>query len=72
MTSKLRAHNATLQEQLAAERRTSDENWRIIATLTQRIPELETPAPTERSPDGPETAAATPDRVTYPTRLRSR
>jgi hypothetical protein len=39
---------ATLREQLAAERRANEENRRIIATLTQRIPEIEA-SPSDRS-----------------------
>jgi hypothetical protein len=41
-----------LREQLAAERRANEENRRIIAALTQRIPELEAPS----SPVQPEPA----------------
>jgi hypothetical protein len=37
-----------LREQLAAERRANEENRRIIAALTQRIPEIEAP----REPSG--------------------
>src|SRR5919199_3069249 len=37
-----------LREQLASERRANEENRRIIAALTQRIPEIEAP----RQPSG--------------------
>jgi hypothetical protein len=40
LISELRAHNATLREQLEAEREANRENRRIIAALTSRIPEL--------------------------------
>jgi hypothetical protein len=43
LISELRAHNATLREQLEAEREANRENRRIIAALTSRIPELEAP-----------------------------
>ena len=38
----------TLREQLDAERRANEENRRLLATLIQRVPELE--APPARSP----------------------
>jgi hypothetical protein len=43
LVEELRAHNATLREQLEVEREANRENRRIIAALTQRIPELEPP-----------------------------
>lgn len=43
LVEELRAHNETLRRQLDAERDASSELRRIIAALTQRIPEL--PAP---------------------------
>src|SRR5829696_3667650 len=48
---------ATLREQLAAERRANEENRRIIAALTQRIPELEAPREPPSEPSEPPTAA---------------
>jgi excisionase family DNA binding protein len=49
VVEELRAHNETLRKQLDAERGASSELRRIIAALTQRIPELE-PA-RETTPD---------------------
>ena len=46
----LREHNATLERQLNAEREASAELRRIIAALTQRIPEIEAPAEARESP----------------------
>ena len=46
LISELRSHNATLREQLEAEREANRENRRIIAVLTSRIPELEPPRET--------------------------
>ena len=43
----LREHNTTLERQLNAEREASAELRRIIAALTQRIPEIEAPASPE-------------------------
>jgi hypothetical protein len=42
-----------LREQLAAERRANEENRRIIAALTQRIPEIEAPRGERESPTEP-------------------
>jgi len=53
---------ATLREQLKAERRANEENRRIIATLTSRIPELEAPA-SPRQTGGPETPTKSPVRA---------
>jgi hypothetical protein len=53
---------ATLREQLEAERRASEENRRIIAMLTSRIPELEAPA-SPRQTGGPETTTEPPERA---------
>ena len=50
---------ATLREQLQAERRANEENRRIIAALTSRIPQLE--APRER-PESPQTVEEEPER----------
>jgi hypothetical protein len=62
LVSELRAHNATLREQLEAEREANRENRRIIAALTSRNPELEAPASPE--PRGrPETATEQPGKV---------
>lgn len=44
----LREHNTTLQRQLDAEREASSELRRIIAALTQRIPEIEAPGQESR------------------------
>ncbi len=52
LRSQVEMLRAELDEAHAANR----ENRRIIAALTQRIPELEAPAPSE-PPEGPETAA---------------
>jgi hypothetical protein len=58
LISELREHNATLREQLAAERRANEENRRLLAALIQRVPELEAPSePSER----PETATEEPE-----------
>jgi excisionase family DNA binding protein len=48
-----------LREQLAAERRANEENRRIIAALTSRIPELEAPRETasEKPSEAPAVAA---------------
>ncbi len=43
-----------LREQLASERRANEENRRIIAALTQRIPEIE--APSQEPRESPEMA----------------
>jgi hypothetical protein len=51
LISELRAHNATLREQLQAERQANEENRRIIAALTQRIPAIEAPSETPGSPE---------------------
>jgi hypothetical protein len=44
---------ATLREQLQAERRANEENRRIIAALTQRIPAIEAPEDAPGSPESP-------------------
>ena len=55
---------ATLREQLAAERRANEENRRIIAALTQRIPEIEPPREAPSEPrESPVTATEQPGRV---------
>jgi predicted ArsR family transcriptional regulator len=48
-----------LREQLASERRANEENRRIIAALTQRIPEIEAPASPETR-ESPETPSEDP------------
>ena len=50
LLDELRAHNATLSEQLAAERRANEENRKIIAALSQRIPVIEAPQKPRRGP----------------------
>ena len=57
----LREHNTTLERQLNAEREASAELRRIIAALTQRIPELE--APRQEPPEAPMEATEQPGRV---------
>jgi hypothetical protein len=58
LISELRSHNATLREQLEAEREANRENRRIIAALTSRIPEIEAPRETpSEAPGEPESAA---------------
>ena len=57
-----------LREQLASERRANEENRRIIAALTQRIPEIEAPpeqeaTTTTSAPGAPEAATEQPGRV---------
>jgi excisionase family DNA binding protein len=58
----LREHNTTLERQLNAEREASAELRRIIAALTQRIPELEPPR-TQESPEAPSGSTEQPGRV---------
>lgn len=59
----LKTQNEFLKDQLNQEREANRENRRIIAALTQRIPEL--PTATSQAPhetrDGPETAAGGPE-----------
>ena len=52
-----------LREQLSAERRANEENRRIIAALTQRVPELEPP---QERPGGPPSAGAGSSREETP------
>jgi excisionase family DNA binding protein len=56
-----------LNQQLEAERRANEENRRIIAALTSRIPAIEAPTEASASPetveDEPERAEPRPDRV---------
>ncbi len=54
----LREHNQVLREQLAEAHAANRENRRIIAALTQRIPEIEPPQDSPPEPrDAPETAS---------------
>jgi hypothetical protein len=62
LISELRAHNATLREQLEAERHAHAEARRIIAGLVERIPALEAPVP-QHTPESPETDTSEPDRI---------
>jgi hypothetical protein len=79
LRSELREHNASLREQLEAEREANRENRRIIAGLIQRVPELppaSSEGPTESSEgptESPETATDEPGiRVTFrPSRRRA-
>jgi hypothetical protein len=48
LVDELRAHNETLRAQLEAAHERDRENRRIIAALTQRIPEIEAPASPQR------------------------
>lgn len=59
LISEMRAHNATLQEQLEAERQAHAEARRIIAGLVERIP----PAiePPREARESPETAREEPE-----------
>ncbi|MBA2712785.1 MAG: hypothetical protein H0U55_04415 [Rubrobacteraceae bacterium] len=63
LISELRAHNATLREQLEAERTANAEMRRIVAGFVQRLPELEAPAPGGRSEarESPETVEEEPE-----------
>jgi hypothetical protein len=47
----LKAHIATLQDALEAERESSRELRRIVAGLVQRVPELEAPTEPQESPE---------------------
>jgi hypothetical protein len=57
----MRGRIEDLREQLQAERRANEENRRIIAAHTQRIPELE--APSQEPREASETATEQPGRV---------
>jgi hypothetical protein len=61
LISELRAHNATLREQLESEREANRENRRIIAALTSRIPEL--PAAQEQTQERRESPETPPEPV---------
>jgi hypothetical protein len=61
LVEEMRGRIEDLREQLAAERRANEENRRIIAALTQRIPEIEPPI--QETPGPPETATEQPGRV---------
>jgi hypothetical protein len=56
LISEMKEHITTLRAQLQAERRANEENRRIIAALTQRIPELPASSSPERS-EAPQGAA---------------
>ena len=60
LISELRAHNATLREQLQAERAAHAEARRIIAGLVERMPQLEAPS---EPPGAPSEATPQPGRV---------
>ena len=60
LISELRAHNATLREQLAAERQAHAEARRIIAGLVERIPAIEAASEARESP---QTAEEEPQRA---------
>jgi transposase-like protein len=53
LISELRAHNATLREQLEAERQAHAEARRIIAGLVERVPAIEASPEAPESPTGP-------------------
>jgi hypothetical protein len=61
LVEELRGRIEDLRDQLAAERRANEENRRIIAALTQRIPEIEAPRATEstREPSEPPAEGST-------------
>ena len=61
LLSEMRHRIADLRDQLAAERRANEENRRIIAALTQRIPEIG--APPSEPPEAPTEATEQPGRV---------
>jgi hypothetical protein len=60
LISEMRAHNATLQAQLEAERQAHAEARRIIAGLVERIPAIEAPS---EGREAPETVEEAPDRA---------
>ena len=65
LAAQMQARIDDLREQLHAERRANEENRRIIAALTSRIPQLEprqeTPESSETIKEEPERAAPRPD-----------
>lgn len=61
LVDELRSHIADLRAQLEAERTSSAELRRIVAALTQRIPEIEPPS-SQEPPGGPQSAAERGDR----------
>jgi hypothetical protein len=61
LVAELRTHVADLREQLEQAHERDRENRRIIAALTQRIPELE--APGQEPPESPTEATEQPGRV---------
>jgi hypothetical protein len=60
LISEMRAHNATLQAQLEAERQAHAEARRIIAGLVERIPAIGAP---QEASEASETVEETPDRA---------
>jgi transposase-like protein len=60
LISELRAHNATLREQIEAERQAHAEARRIIAGLVERIPAIEAP---QEATEPPSEATEQPGRV---------
>lgn len=62
------AHIASLEKQLEAERRANEENRRIIAALTSRIPQLEAPSEPQNQP---EAATEEPQEEIHPPRTRN-
>ena len=64
LISEMRAHNATLQAQLEAERQAHAEARRIIAGLVERLPpQLEAPSSQESSRESPESVGEEPERA---------
>jgi anti-sigma-K factor RskA len=61
LVAELRTHVADLREQLEQAHERDRENRRIIAALTQRMPELE--APGQEPPESPTEATEQPGRV---------
>jgi len=57
----------TFNDEVCSLEEANRENRRIIAALTQRIPELP-PAPSQESPGAPESAPEEPDRGRAPVR----
>ena len=70
LISELRSHNATLREQLQAERQAHAEARRIIAGLVERMPAIEAPqeehSPGPDAPGSPEAAPSSEGRGDVP------
>ncbi len=60
LAAQMQARIDDLREQLQAERRANEENRRIIAALTSRIPQLEAP---REQPETPQTVEEEPERT---------